>query len=193
MTRKIVYATEVFLISSGLNAVSGEEFFKFRKGTGASVTDVVIAEITEGNSSLSGSGNREERRGIDLVAENTIRLSGLQRRLPQILTVAVLQIAEFSNADIVGKENGILAVRTLQRIYKVDNLIGGHLGGGSSSHADLCAAGGCKKPLLTEDEVELLTVPSDLAEYKSAIMEALYKGTKRNIESETDPKNAQVG
>lgn len=50
-----------------------------------------------------------------------------------------------------------------------------------------------KKPLLTEDEVELLTVPSDLAEYKSAIMEALYKGTKRNIESETDQKNAQVG
>lgn len=50
-----------------------------------------------------------------------------------------------------------------------------------------------KKPLLTEDEVELLTVPSDLAEYKSAIMEALYKGTKRNIESENDPKNAQVG
>lgn len=50
-----------------------------------------------------------------------------------------------------------------------------------------------KKSLLTEDEVELLTVPSDLAEYKSAIMEALYKGTKRNIESEADPKNAQVG
>ena len=50
-----------------------------------------------------------------------------------------------------------------------------------------------KKSLLTEDEVELLTVPSDLAEYKSAIMEALYKGTKRNIESETDPKNAVVG
>lgn len=49
------------------------------------------------------------------------------------------------------------------------------------------------KELLTEDEVELLTVPSDLAEYKSAIMEALYKGTKRHIESEADPKNAQVG
>ena len=40
--------------------------------------------------------------------------------------------------------------------------------------------------------VELLTVPSDLAEYKTAITEALYKGTKRNIESETDPKNAVV-
>lgn len=41
--------------------------------------------------------------------------------------------------------------------------------------------------------MELLTVPSDLAEYKSAIMEALYKGTKRHIESEADPKNAVVG
>lgn len=49
------------------------------------------------------------------------------------------------------------------------------------------------KHVLTTDEVELLTVPSDLAEYKSAITEALYRGTKRNIESETNSKNAQVG
>ncbi|MDD3400990.1 MAG: hypothetical protein PHT58_05110 [Eubacteriales bacterium] len=49
------------------------------------------------------------------------------------------------------------------------------------------------KPLLTEDEVELLTTPFDLAGYKAAITEALYKGTKRNIESEYDPKNAEVG
>ena len=49
------------------------------------------------------------------------------------------------------------------------------------------------KELLTEEMVELLTTPLDLASYKSAITEALYKGTKRNIESEADPKNAQVG
>lgn len=49
------------------------------------------------------------------------------------------------------------------------------------------------QPLLTEDEVELLTSPLDLAGYKAAITEALYKGTKRNIESEADPKNAVVG
>ena len=47
--------------------------------------------------------------------------------------------------------------------------------------------------LLTEDVVELLTLPADLAGYKDAITEALYKGTKRNIESEADPKNAVVG
>lgn len=49
------------------------------------------------------------------------------------------------------------------------------------------------RELLTEEMVELLTSPLDLAAYKSAITEALYKGTKRNIESEADPKNAQVG
>ncbi len=49
-----------------------------------------------------------------------------------------------------------------------------------------------KRELLTEEMVELLTVPADLATYKSAIMDALLKGTKRNIESEADAKNAAV-
>lgn len=46
------------------------------------------------------------------------------------------------------------------------------------------------KELLTEDVVELLTTPLDLAGYKTALTEALYKGTKRNVESEKDSKNA---
>ena len=49
------------------------------------------------------------------------------------------------------------------------------------------------KDVLTEDEVELLTSPLELATYKSAITEAMFKGTKRNIESEADEKNAEVG
>ena len=52
---------------------------------------------------------------------------------------------------------------------------------------------GHPKELLTEDVVELLTTPLDLVGYKTAITEALYKGTKRNVESEKDAKNAQVG
>lgn len=46
--------------------------------------------------------------------------------------------------------------------------------------------------LLTEDDVELLTSPLDLAAYKNAITEAMFKGTKRNVESEDEgiaPKN----
>jgi hypothetical protein len=49
------------------------------------------------------------------------------------------------------------------------------------------------KELLTEEEVELLTSPLDLAEYKDAITDALLKATKRNIESETDSKNPEAG
>ena len=48
------------------------------------------------------------------------------------------------------------------------------------------------RDLLTEENVELLTAPADLASYKSAIMDALLKGTKRNIESEADAKNVAV-
>ncbi len=47
-----------------------------------------------------------------------------------------------------------------------------------------------KKPELTTDEVELLTSPLELMDYKEAIMEAMYRGTKRNVESEPESKNA---
>ena len=50
-----------------------------------------------------------------------------------------------------------------------------------------------KRELLTEEMVELLTSPLDLAGFKSALSEALYKGTKRNIVSEDNTKNSQVG
>lgn len=50
-----------------------------------------------------------------------------------------------------------------------------------------------KKELLTEDDVELLTSPVEMATFKDAIMEAMFKGTKRYIESEeADTKNEVV-
>ena len=51
-----------------------------------------------------------------------------------------------------------------------------------------------KRQPLTAEFVELMTSPYDLAKYKDAIMQAMYKGTKREIQSEeTSPKNTQVG
>lgn len=57
-----------------------------------------------------------------------------------------------------------------------------------------------KQELLTEEAVELLTSPLELGEYKNAIMDAMYKGTKRHIESDeesvtegNESKNASVG
>ena len=49
-----------------------------------------------------------------------------------------------------------------------------------------------KRTILTEEEIELLTNPGDLAEYREAIMQALTNGTKRNVESEPDEKNTEA-
>ncbi len=46
-----------------------------------------------------------------------------------------------------------------------------------------------KQDLLTEETVELLTTPLDLADYRDAIMTAMVKGTKREVVSEDDSKN----
>jgi len=50
-----------------------------------------------------------------------------------------------------------------------------------------------QKELLTEEMIELLTSPLELGEYKNAVMEAMFKGTKRNVESEETGKNVTVG
>ena len=44
---------------------------------------------------------------------------------------------------------------------------------------------------LTTELVELLTVPADLTEYKTAITAALEEGTRRSIVSEPDPKDTE--
>lgn len=51
-----------------------------------------------------------------------------------------------------------------------------------------------KREPLTEEEIELLTTPTDLAEYKDAIMDSMLRGTKRYVESEPQTeKNASAG
>ena len=50
-----------------------------------------------------------------------------------------------------------------------------------------------QKELLTEEEVELLTTPIELAGFKAAITDALFRGTKRTVESEPDAKNTPAG
>ena len=53
-----------------------------------------------------------------------------------------------------------------------------------------------QRDLLTEEAVELLTTPLELASYKEAISQAMFRGTARNIESEPDgsgEKNTKAG
>ena len=49
------------------------------------------------------------------------------------------------------------------------------------------------KPLLIEEEVELLTSPVELASYKNSITEAMFKGTARNVVSEGDASKNTLG
>lgn len=46
------------------------------------------------------------------------------------------------------------------------------------------------RPELTEETVELLTVPADLADYRDAIAEALQRGTRRAITTEAPKEPA---
>ena len=48
-----------------------------------------------------------------------------------------------------------------------------------------------KKQELTVEYLSLFTTPSDIAEFKDAIMDAMVKGTKRDIESE-EVKNMEA-
>lgn len=52
-----------------------------------------------------------------------------------------------------------------------------------------------KRNLISEETLELMTSPMELADYKDAIMEAMLKGTRRTVESESDEatgKNAKA-
>lgn len=50
------------------------------------------------------------------------------------------------------------------------------------------------KPLLIADAAKMLTSPLEVADYKNAIINAVFKGTERNIESEDtgSSKNAKI-
>ena len=51
------------------------------------------------------------------------------------------------------------------------------------------------RALLTEDAVDLLTTPVELAAFRSAVTEAMIKGTRRDVMSEEEPgsKNSPAG
>ena len=49
------------------------------------------------------------------------------------------------------------------------------------------------RQLVTEEEVELLTTPFELSEFKGQILEAMFRGMKRNVESEDSEKNLIAG
>jgi hypothetical protein len=53
---------------------------------------------------------------------------------------------------------------------------------------------GDARELLTEEEIDLLTTPAELADYKDSIIEAMRRGTRRDVLSEDESaKNPEAG
>ena len=122
------------------HTVTGIEFTKLREGTSATVADVVVAEITEGDDRLTGSNGRNERRGQHIVTEQLTRLASLIGRLPQILTVLVLELTDYSDGLVVHDELGALTIRTLECVNQIDDFVGSDLRSACCGHTDFSAA-----------------------------------------------------
>lgn len=117
------------------HAVTGEQFLQLLKTSGAAIADVVVLEVAERDEGLTGLRNRCERRSQYLIAEESVRLTGDEGRLPHVLAVQILELAEGSDGLVVQDELRVLSVGTLQGVYQIDDVVG--LDGGLSGY-DAC-------------------------------------------------------
>ena len=119
--------------------VGGVQLVQALNGTPRAVANPVIFEITESNRQRTRCGGRNIGRGVNLIAQQPVRFSCLDGRLPQIHAVAVLQLAEQGNSRVVHQELCISAIRGLERVHKADHLIHRDCGRACRRHADRAA------------------------------------------------------
>ncbi len=87
-------AIDSFLTYISNYAVSGKQLTQFSKGTDTPVADVVVRVVTKRNGRLSNFNGRSIGTGVHRIAQQTIRLPGGQRRLPDIGPGVILQLAD---------------------------------------------------------------------------------------------------
>nr|DAM98148.1 MAG TPA: hypothetical protein [Caudoviricetes sp.] len=112
-------AIDALLGNEANHAVTGKKLVELLEGTSTTVTDVVVAVITEGDSI-----HRSKRRSMDFIAEQTVRLTMSESRLPHIGTVVVLEGTDSCDGLVVQDELGVLAVRALQCIDQLHDVVG---------------------------------------------------------------------
>ena len=99
-----------------------------------------IAVIAKGHDLAAALDLRHEGGSLQRTVQQGIRLANLQTRLPDIVAVVVLNGHQLQHQGFVAEELCLLAVRGLQCIVELENLIEGNgilLGNG---HADLGTA-----------------------------------------------------
>nr|DAZ19033.1 MAG TPA: hypothetical protein [Caudoviricetes sp.] len=112
-------AIHTFFRNIANHAVACKQLTQFGEGTAATVTDVVVTVITEGNGIF-----RCKCRSMHCIAKHSVRFSCLIRRLPDIGSVVVLQLSKRCQCCIVHDERCILSVWTLEGIHQIQNIIG---------------------------------------------------------------------
>ena len=146
--------------------VSGVQLLQFCKRTDATVSDVVVAEITECHYRLSGFCYRTVCGSVYRITEDAVRFTCLEPRLPQILTSRVLELTDRCEGLVIHDKRSTLAVRSLQGIDQIDHFIRFD-GSRSGSHTDLAAFFGIKDTgrLILSIAIEkciLLSIPESL-------------------------------
>ena len=116
--RKDELTIDTLLGHEANHAVTCEELSELLEGTGTTVTDVVVVVITEGHHVC-----RAERRRIDVIAHELVRLTSNAGRLPHESAVVVLEGTDSRNSCIVHDEGCVLSVRALQCINEVDDIL----------------------------------------------------------------------
>nr|DAG38648.1 MAG TPA: hypothetical protein [Caudoviricetes sp.] len=111
-------------------------------GAAFTVSDPVAGEVTEQDGLRTGADQRHVVGSFIAVSEQRVRLTSLQTRLPEELAVAVLQLADGLESLVIEQEQGVLAVRRLQRIDQIDQFIcgeGSRTGSGDTSGSTIGA------------------------------------------------------
>ena len=121
--------------------VTGIQLVQTLEGDTLTVADPVVVEVTEGHDLGSGFDGRRKLGSEVGTAKDSGNIAVLQSGLPEVVTGTVLQLADHLDSRIVQDPDGVLAIRSLQRIEQVDDLIGSDRSGACGSHADLRTTG----------------------------------------------------
>ena len=118
----------------------GEQLVEALERTTLSVRDPVIRIIAESDGLGACRGRRHICRRADGLAENEVGFTGAESRLPQILTGAVLELADSLDGRIVHHPDRTFSVRRAQRVVQVDQIVARDRRGAVRGRAQLCAA-----------------------------------------------------
>ena len=106
-------------------AVGGIQFVEPLEGAVFSIGNPVVAEVAEEDRTIACSEFRCKGRAVAGTVQDGIRLTGLDRGLPDVVAVAIFDFPQRLDGGIVQKPYGLAAVRDAQGVIQVDDIIKG--------------------------------------------------------------------